>query len=46
MPTIAVVCPAFYRVQVTQVVFGVLAKTKSKFVSEALAEKASDREIV
>jgi hypothetical protein len=26
--------------------FGVLAKTKSKFVSEALAEKASDREIV
>ena len=42
-----VVCPAFYAVQgVTGGFFGFFQKTKSKFVSEALAEKALDREIV
>lgn len=38
--------PGFLWVQGSSGGFGVLAKTKSKFVSEALAEKASDREIV
>jgi predicted class III extradiol MEMO1 family dioxygenase len=33
------------RFRIVPVVFRVLAKTTSKFVSEALAEKAWDREI-